>query len=82
MDEIIRILIDGESVSVSRDITVAAALLNAGKIRLRESVTGDPRGPLCGMGICFDCRVTIGEEQHVRACLVKVRDGMEVSTGS
>ena len=23
------------------------------------SVTGEPRGPLCAMGVCFECRVTI-----------------------
>jgi NADPH-dependent 2,4-dienoyl-CoA reductase/sulfur reductase-like enzyme len=26
----------------------------------RVSVTGEPRGPLCGMGICFECAVTPG----------------------
>jgi len=27
----------------------------------RTSVTGEPRGPLCGMGICFECRTASGE---------------------
>lgn len=35
---------------------------------LRLSVTGEPRGPLCGMGICFECRATIDGKPHVRTC--------------
>ena len=61
--------------------TVAAALLNNGQERYRLSVSGEPRGPLCGMGICFECRVTIDGVQHERSCLVVATDGMEVVTG-
>src|SRR5215470_1169611 len=31
----------------------------------RTSVSGELRGPLCGMGICYECR----NESHVRTCL-------------
>ena len=60
--------------------TVAAALLDAGVRSFRRSVRGEPRGPLCGMGICFECRVTIDGVPHRRACLVPVADGMRVTT--
>jgi sarcosine oxidase subunit alpha len=44
------------------------------------SVSGEPRGPLCGMGICFECRVTIDGRAHQRACQIPCRSGMQVWT--
>lgn len=57
---------------------------NADRARLaiRTSVTGAPRGPLCGMGICFECRATIDGRVHVRTCMTLCRDGMEVVSGA
>jgi NADPH-dependent 2,4-dienoyl-CoA reductase/sulfur reductase-like enzyme len=52
-----------------REITVAAALENAGRSALRKSVTGQPRGVLCAMGICYECRVEIDGVAHRRACM-------------
>ena len=46
---------------------------------MRTSVSGEARGPLCGMGACFECRVTIDGEPHRRACLETVREGMDVA---
>ena len=60
--------------------SLASFLLNNGITGFRRSVDGSARAPLCGMGICFDCRVKVGTTQHVRACLVKVEEGMEVHT--
>ena len=45
-----------------------------------RSVSGEPRAPLCGMGTCYECRVTIDGVAHRRACLVTVADGMHVTT--
>ena len=47
---------------------VSAAVAIAGVTAFRRSVTGEPRGPLCGMGICFECRVTV-ERTGARAQL-------------
>jgi sarcosine oxidase subunit alpha len=55
-------------------------LLGLGISAFRRSVDGTPRGPLCGMGICHECRVTIDGVAHRRACLVPVSEGMHVST--
>ena len=41
---------------------------------------GRPRGPLCGMGQCFLCRVTVGGREML-ACLTPAREGMEVRRG-
>ena len=41
---------------------------------------GEPRAPICGMGICHECRVTVDGVAQVRSCLTTVRDGTVVET--
>jgi D-hydroxyproline dehydrogenase subunit gamma len=72
--------INGVPLQVARGTTVAAAILIAGQPEFRTSVTGQPRGPLCGMGICFECRVTIDGLAHARSCQILCEDGMKVAT--
>jgi sarcosine oxidase subunit alpha len=76
----VTIYADGVAVRVQAGGSVAAALLDAGITAFRRSASGEPRGPMCGMGTCFECRVTIDGISHRRACLVPVADGMRVST--
>jgi predicted molibdopterin-dependent oxidoreductase YjgC len=64
---------------VPSGVTVAVAMVMAGQA-CRISVSGEPRGPLCGMGICFDCRVAIDGNPHVRSCQVLCEPGMAVAT--
>jgi aerobic-type carbon monoxide dehydrogenase small subunit (CoxS/CutS family) len=71
--------VNGATVSVPSGATVAVAVVTAGQV-CRRSVSGEPRGPLCGMGICFECRVTINGEAHSRSCQILCEPGMEVST--
>lgn len=80
MSETVEIEIDGRRVAVAAGWSVAAALLDHGVSAFRVSVRGEPRGPLCGMGICHECRVTIDGVPHRRACLVPVAGGMRVTT--
>jgi sarcosine oxidase subunit alpha len=79
-DKMLQIQLNGSTLSVEPGVSVAAALLNAGVTLFRRSASGEPRAPLCGMGICFDCRVTINGVAHQRACLELVHHGMEVVT--
>ncbi len=72
--------VDGRALRVTPGTTVAVALWNAGLARLRTSVAGNARGPLCAMGICFECRVTLDGVPHQRACLTLCRPGLRVST--
>jgi predicted molibdopterin-dependent oxidoreductase YjgC len=72
--------IDGRPVSVPAGTVVAAAFAQAGHARFRRSVTGQARAPLCGMGVCFECRVTINGQAHVRSCQTACEQGMEVRT--
>jgi predicted molibdopterin-dependent oxidoreductase YjgC len=78
--ERVRIVVDGRSLEVAAGMSVAAALLNDGLRPFRRSVTGQERAPLCGMGVCYECRVTISGIAHRRACLVPVSDGLEIAT--
>ncbi|MGE0145700.1 MAG: (2Fe-2S)-binding protein [Planctomycetota bacterium] len=73
------IRIDGRAITVRTGTTLAAAMLREG-IPARRSVGGEPRAPLCGMGICFECRVNVDGARLQRACLLECRDGMEVRT--
>jgi sarcosine oxidase subunit alpha len=75
----LRLRVNDVSVTVVQGTTVASAILIAG-IPTRRSVTGEPRGPLCGMGICFECRATIDGSQHQRSCQVLCAEGMQVRT--
>jgi hypothetical protein len=72
--------INDKAIRVEQGATVAAAVLVAGDTAFRTSVTGRPRGPLCGMGVCFECRVTINGYAHARSCQILCEDGMKVVT--
>lgn len=79
-DETIEITVDGSTFHVARGTSVAAALLAAGILSFRRSTTEQARAPLCGMGICFECRVTIDGRAHMRSCMVPCSIGMNVFT--
>jgi hypothetical protein len=83
-----RIRINGEEVEVREGTSVAAAVLNwhaagaAGRGGgFRTSVSGEPRWPVCGMGVCYECRAKVNGIEHVRTCLLSCAEGMEVETG-
>ena len=80
MPETVTLTVNGTQVIVPKGATVSAAIALAGVVRFRRSITGEPRAPLCGMGICFECRVVLDGRLHVRSCQVVCRDGMEVRT--
>ena len=80
MVEMTRFTIDGRAVTAKAGTTVAAAILASGESALRRSVSGAARGPLCGMGICFECRVSIDGEPHQRSCQIVCREGMVIRT--
>ena len=77
----VEITVDGQRLRVPADASLAAALVGAGRWTFRRSVSGEPRGPVCGMGICFECALTVNGVAHTRACLEPVAPGMEVVTG-
>lgn len=80
MPDTVTVRVNGVSVAMPAGSMVAAAILKTAVHAFRRSAVGEPRGPLCGMGICFECRVTIDGEQHCRSCQTVCRDGMDVRT--
>ena len=80
MSEAVTLVVDGVSVTMPAGTMVAAAILKSGKDAFRRSPTGEVRGPLCGMGICFECRVVINGEAHCRSCQTLCENGMDVRT--
>ena len=75
----IALAINGRTVRIQAGATVAAAVLHAGEA-CRVSGGGELRAPLCGMGICMECRATVDGVAHVRTCQLPARDGMSVVT--
>lgn len=80
MSDRVLLILNGRPVEAEAGTSVLAALWRAGLWHLRRSVGGQARGPLCGMGVCHECRVTIDGVPHRRSCLETVREGMEVRT--
>lgn len=78
MADLVTVTINGRRITVPAGTTVAVALMSAGCTTFRRSVSGEPRGPLCGMGICFECRVSIDGRPHRRSCQTLCRSGMEI----
>ncbi|MET8570128.1 (2Fe-2S)-binding protein [Streptomyces sp. NPDC004783] len=79
-DRPLRITVDGEPVEGIDGQTVAGVLLASGRLAWRRGRSGAPRGVFCGIGVCFDCLVTVGDERDVRACRRRARDGDVVTT--
>jgi predicted molibdopterin-dependent oxidoreductase YjgC len=78
----VAVTVDGESVQAYPGEMVATVLLAMGRLSFRHTDRGhSPRGVFCGMGVCFDCLVTIDGQPNVRACLTPVQAGMVVETG-
>ena len=80
MPDTIALLVNHRAVIVPAGSTVATAVALAGLVAFRRSVSGEPRAPLCGMGVCFECRVTINGQAHARSCQIVCQDGMDVRT--
>jgi sarcosine oxidase subunit alpha len=76
----IEIFINGRPVQVNSQTSVAAAILQTDQ-PFRASVSGQPRAALCGMGICFECRVSIDDVLHLRSCQILCEPGMKIVTG-
>ena len=76
----VRIRFDGAEIEALPGETIAAALAAADIVAVRRARSGAPRGPYCGMGVCFDCLVTVDGRPSQRACLTKVAPGMDVRT--
>ncbi|HTL18544.1 MAG TPA: (2Fe-2S)-binding protein [Patescibacteria group bacterium] len=80
MADQIHLSVNGQRISVTSGTVVAAAIAQTGVTTFRRSISGQARGPLCGMGTCMECRVTVNGQPHCRSCQTLCAEGMEVRT--
>jgi aerobic-type carbon monoxide dehydrogenase small subunit (CoxS/CutS family) len=76
----IKLRVNDREITVKENTVLAAALANAGIAVFRQSVQGEPRAFLCGMGICYECRVTVNGAPNRLSCQVLCENGMEITT--
>ncbi|HEX6149777.1 (2Fe-2S)-binding protein [Nocardioides sp.] len=72
---------DGRPIPFEPGQSLGAALTAAG-IRSWRTTRRQrrPRGLFCGIGVCFDCLVTVDGQPNLRACLLPARAGAAVTT--
>jgi len=75
----IHLTINGRPFAVQEGCTVAVAIAMA-NLPCRTSISGEKRGPLCGMGICFECRATVNGASHTRTCQLLCEPAMDIRT--
>ena len=80
-DTIRNVTVDGVAVDVPAGASVVAAIVAAGSLCTRRSVTGQPRFAFCGIGQCQECRVTIDGVASRLACRTVCLEGMTIATG-
>ncbi len=73
----VTIYVNGLAVPASSGGNVHAALQAAGFQILRRAGL-EPRGIFCGMGVCYDCLITVNGRPGQRACMTPVHDQMEI----
>jgi D-hydroxyproline dehydrogenase subunit gamma len=78
--ETITASLNGRAIVAAAGTSVAAAIMMHGA-PCRIGVSGEPRGPLCGMGICMECCATVDGVEHVRTCQTLLEEGMEIVIG-
>ncbi|HEV2887318.1 MAG TPA: (2Fe-2S)-binding protein [Jatrophihabitans sp.] len=72
---------DERAVEFVEGQTVGAALINAGIYSWRVTRRhARPRGLFCGIGVCYDCLVSVNGTPNERACQVTAAAGMTVTT--
>ena len=75
----ITIKINGKETTACQGDTVLASLVASGhKILKKSKKLNENRGPLCGMGVCYECQVTINGMPNQRACMAEVEDEMMI----
>ena len=75
------VFIDGRALDVAPGTLVAAAVEIATPGQgARVSPRGLRRQPLCGMGVCGECRVTVDGQPHRLGCQTPCAPQMEIRT--
>lgn len=73
--------LDGRPLRARPGQSVAAALIANGVLSWRTTrVTGRPRGAFCGIGVCYDCLVSVEGREPERGCLVPIEEDMRLAS--
>lgn len=78
----VTIIVDGKPVKTYSGETLVTAIASEKGLGYRTTKNGETRGPICNMGVCYECSVSVKGLGNVRACMTNVKDGMEISTNS
>lgn len=82
--ETVELVLDGRAVRAVPGESIAGMLLAQGIRSFRRSQSGAGRAPYCGMGTCFECRVSVQRPGAapllLRACVTPVEPGMVIVT--
>lgn len=72
----LRLTLEDQPLAATQGQTIAGAMIAAGRRSWRITARDRrPRGLFCGIGVCFDCLVTVNGTRDVRACQRLARDG-------
>jgi thioredoxin reductase len=82
MTHTIPIQFDGETLHARPGESLAATLIAHGVQQFRTTISGQPRGVFCGMGVCQDCLVEIDSVANRRACMTKIEKPITVHRGA
>jgi predicted molibdopterin-dependent oxidoreductase YjgC len=73
---------DGAPLPYEPGQSIGAALINAGITSWRTTrKKGKTRGLFCGIGVCYDCLLTVDGQLNQRACVVPAASGAKIETG-
>ena len=78
-----KVFVNGAEIEATESENVGTFLLKRRQQVLRKTRFEDnPRGMFCGIGVCFDCIVTIDGIANQRACITQLREGMRIEVTS
>jgi predicted molibdopterin-dependent oxidoreductase YjgC len=70
---------DGVGIGAREGESIASALLAVGFTTTRTTaISGEPRGPFCMMGACFECLAVVDGRPGVQTCMTAASDGMRI----
>jgi hypothetical protein len=77
-NRVFNIEVDGEKIPAREGQTIAAALLASGKSSFGTKRGDSPRGVYCGIGLCYECRMTVNGRKNIRTCVTLASPGCKI----
>ncbi len=75
-----QIELNGEKINAFQGQTIAEALIANQQLIFRKTPKDITRGPFCGMGVCYECRMKVNGVLNVRTCTTEATPGCRVET--